>query len=320
MFIQVSKMHRRLPNRMKSEMKKSIFKASFEESINLEDDGFVQYQNKDVFSRLEPYYKQGKPTIKLHLQSLLMTLVGPIFINFMFLVFSLSLHDSDPKDLTLAISKYPLLTADVYLICFLLWLFIILVGKGLKRAYILPYRNHFHVLTYIIWLGLEFNLLVIDVTLPTLTNWFMLVLFVLLVLSGLLMLRLEIDSLKNLMYGVNPAPILPNRLVKKMVTFGSGLLGFAVVLNILLKRLPITFSTLVEGVGLLGVWIILNLIMMAFLIFMEFPCYLHVYYKWKYPEEYREWEGKSVEDWYGKKYLKKHKELLEAKNEEKINL
>ena len=243
-------------------MKKSIFKASFEESLNLEDDGLVQYQNKDVFSRLEAYYKQGKPTMKLHFYSFLLTLVGPIFINFMILVASLSSHDSDPKDLTLPISKYPLLTADVYVVSFLIWISIILIGKCIKRAYLLPYRLHFHVLTYLIWLGLEFNLLVIDVTLPTLTNWFLVLIFVFLVLSGLLMLRLEISSLKNVMYGVNPVPILPNRLVKKMVTFGSGLLGFAVVLNILLKRLPITFSTLVEGVGLLGVWIILNLIMM----------------------------------------------------------
>ena len=287
-------------------MKKSIFSASFEESLNLLDGSLAQYQNKDVFSRLEPYYKQGKPTIKLHLQSLLMTLVGPIFINFMFLVFSLSLHDSDPKDLTLAISKHPLLTADVYLVFFLIWIFIILISKGIKRAYLMPYRLHFHVLTYLIWLGLEFNLLVIDVALPTLTNWFLVLIFVLLVLSGLLMLRLEIDSLKNLMYGVNPVPILPNRLFKKLTTFGAGLLGFAVILNILLKRLPITFSTLVEGVGLLGMWIAFNLIMMAFLIFMECPCYLQAYYKWKYPEEYRDWEDKSAEEWYGKKYLKKH--------------
>ena len=54
-------------------------------------------------------------------------------------------------------------------------------------------------------------------------------------------------------------------------------------------------------------------------IFMEFPFFLEGFYKWKYPEEYREWEGKSLEEWYGKKYLKKHKELLESKNEE-INL
>ena len=301
-------------------MKKSIFKASFEESLNLEDDGSVQYQNKDVFSRVEACYKQGNPTIKLRLQSFLLTLVGPIFFNFMFLVFSLSIHDSDPKDLTLPVSKYPLLTADVYLVSFLIWISVILIGKCIKRAYLLPYRYHFHVLTYLIWLVLEFNLLAIDVSLPTLTIWFLVLIFILLVLSGLLMLRLEISSLKNVMYGVNSTTSIPNRLVKQLTTFGSGLLGLAVILNIMLKRLPITFSTLVEGVGLLGMWIALNLILIALLIFMELPCYLHAYYKWKYPEEYRDWEGKSVEDWYGKRYLKKHKELLKANNEKEINL
>ena len=44
-----------------------------------------------------------------------------------------------------------------------------------------------------------------------------------------------------------------------------------------------------------------------------FPYMLPGYYKLKYPEGYRKLEGKPVEEWYGKKYLKKHKELL--KNE-----
>ena len=57
----------------------------------------------------------------------------------------------------------------------------------------------------------------------------------------------------------------------------------------------------------------MNIALLFLLIFIEFPTYLLALYKWKYPEEYREWEGKSVEEWYGKKYLKKHKELL--KNE-----
>ena len=55
-------------------------------------------------------------------------------------------------------------------------------------------------------------------------------------------------------------------------------------------------------------------------IFMELPFFLEGYYKIKYPEEYRDWEDKSVEEWYGKRYLKKYKKLLKAKNEEKINL
>ena len=32
--------------------KKSLFKASFEESLNLEDDSFLQYQKGNVFSKL----------------------------------------------------------------------------------------------------------------------------------------------------------------------------------------------------------------------------------------------------------------------------
>lgn len=52
----------------------------------------------------------------------------------------------------------------------------------------------------------------------------------------------------------------------------------------------------------------MNIGIIAMLIFMEFPYFLYAYYKWKYPEEYRDWEGKSAEEWYGKKYLKKHKD------------
>ena len=46
-------------------------------------------------------------------------------------------------------------------------------------------------------------------------------------------------------------------------------------------------------------------------IFMELPLFLEAYYKWKYPEEYRDWEGKSVEEWYGKKYKGKFKWKIE---------
>lgn len=82
-------------------LKGDVHKASepFRKLV-LEDDRLVQYQNKDVFYRVEAYYKQGEPTIKLRLQSLFLTLVGLIFINFMILVASLSFHDSDPNDLS----------------------------------------------------------------------------------------------------------------------------------------------------------------------------------------------------------------------------
>ena len=62
--------------------------------------------------------------------------------------------------------------------------------------------------------------------------------------------------------------------------------------------------------GLFGMVFFGNLITLGMLVVMLLPYSLYGYYRNKYSEEYREFEGKSLEEWYGKKYLKKHKELL----------
>ena len=290
--------------------KRSIFSASFEESLNLEDDGFLQYQKGNVFSKLETYYREGKSKLVLHIQNIVFTLIGPVIINFMILVFSLSLHNSDPKDLRLPIYQHPLLTAEVYLVCFLIWVFIILIGKVFRKAFILPYRNHFHVITFLIWLSLEFNLLAIDMSLPTLSIWMVAAIFVFITILAYFMFSLEIENLKKLMYGNGSSSSPRNKTVNKIAIYGMSFLGIGVIINFIIKSFSIKFSTSLEGLGLLITWIILNIAVIAMLIYIEFPSYLQAFYKWKYPEEYREWEGKTVEEWYGKKYLKKHKELL----------
>ena len=295
---------------MKIMKKRSIFSASFEESLNLEDDGFLQYQKGNVFSKLETYYREGKSKLVLHIQNIVFTLIGPVIINFMILVFSLSLHDSDPKDLRLPIYQHPLLTAEVYLVCFLIWVFIILIGKVFRKAFILPYRNHFHVITFLIWLSLEFNLLAIDMSLPTLSIWMVAAIFVFITILAYFMFSLEIESLKKLMYGNGSGSSLRNKIANKIAIYGMSFLGIGVIINFIIKSFSIKFSTSLEGLGLLITWIILNIAVIAMLIYIEFPSYLQAFYKWKYPEEYRQWEGKTVEEWYGKKYLKKHKELL----------
>lgn len=282
----------------------SLFKASFEESLNLLDDGFLQYQKGNVFSKLETYYKEGKSKLVLHIQNIVFTLIGPVIINFMILVFSLSLHDSDPKDLRLPIYQHPLLTAEVYLVCFLIWVFIILIGKVFRKAFILHYRNHFHVITFLIWLSLEFNLLAIDMSLPTLSIWMVAAIFVFITILAYFMFSLEIESLKKLMYGNGSGSSLRNKIANKIAIYGMSFLGIGVIINFIIKSFSIKFSTLLEGLGLLITWIILNIAVIAMLIYIEFPSYLQAFYKWKYPEEYREWEGKSVEEWYGMKYLK----------------
>ena len=299
---------------MKS-MKKSIFKASFEESLNLEDDGFLQYQKKDYYNKLGKVFKKGNPSFWFSVQTLIFSLLFPIGINFMVLVFAMSLHDSDPKDLRLPISQQPLLTVEVYLICLLIWLLMVLVGKFFKRTYILPYRYRFHIITFMIWFMFEFNLLAITISLPMLSIWGILVLLGLLVLLTYAMLRTELRSLKKRMYGEVKQPTLQDKIAKGIAIYGAGILGLAVIVNYIFKAFSINFSSSITGFGLFIFWILLNIALIAMIVFMEFPFFLEGYYKWKYPEEYREWEGKSVEEWYGKRYLKKHSELVEKKIE-----
>ena len=291
-------------------MKKSIFKASFEESLNLLDDGFLQYQKKDYYNKLGKAFKKGRPSFWFGIKTFILSLLFPIGANFMLLAVTLSLQNSDPKDLRLPVSQYPLLTVELYLICLLIWLLLVLMGKFFKRTFILPYRYRFHIVTVMIWFMFEFNLLAITITLPILTTWGILIFFGLLAFLAYVMLRTELRSLKKRMYGEVKSPTLLDKIAKGIAIYGAGILGLAVIVNFIFKAFSINFSSSVTVLGLFIFWILSNIGVIAMIVFMEFPFFLEGYYKWKYPEEYREWEGKTVEEWYGKKYLKKHKGLL----------
>ena len=297
-------------------MKKSIFKASFEESLNLLDDGFLQYQKKDYYNKLGKAFKKGKPSFWFGIKTFILSLLFPIGANFMLLAVTLSLQNSDPKDLRLPVSQYPLLTVELYLICLLIWLLLVLMGKFFKRTFILPYRYRFHIITFIIWFVFEFNLLATTMSLPILSIWGILVLLGLQVLLTYVMLRTELRSLKKRMYGEVKSPTLLDKIAKGIAIYGAGILGLAVIVNYIFKAFSINFSSSVTVLGLFIFWILSNIGVIAMIVFMEFPFFLEGYYKWKYPEEYREWEGKTVEEWYGKRYLKKHSELVEKKIED----
>ena len=297
-------------------MKKSIFKASFEESLNLLDDVFLQYQKKDYYNKLGKAFKKGKPSFWFSIKTFILSLLFPIGANFMLLAVTLSLQNSDLKDLRLPVSQYPLLTVELYLICLLIWLLLVLMGKFFKRTFILPYRYRFHIITFIIWFVFEFNLLATTMSLPILSIWGILVLLGLQVLLTYVMLRTELRSLKKRMYGEVKSPTLLDKIAKGIAIYGAGILGLAVIVNFIFKAFSINFSSSVTVLGLFIFWILSNIGVIAMIVFMEFPFFLEGYYKWKYPEEYREWEGKTVEEWYGKRYLKKHSELVEKKIED----
>ena len=42
--------------------KKSLFNASFEESLNIKDDGFLQFQKKNYYNKLGKVFRKGRPS------------------------------------------------------------------------------------------------------------------------------------------------------------------------------------------------------------------------------------------------------------------
>ena len=297
-------------------MKKSIFKASFEESLNLLDDGFLQYQLKEQNKKVSTPPSNIFGYFKNALLYSILILIFPIGFNFLLLVFSTMLFSSDPKDLALPISNHNFLTAEVYVIGLFIWLLFVLIGKFIKPFFILPYRTHFHVITSLIWFVIEFDLAALGLALPFLTNLGIFVLVCIFLTLIYWMLRTELRSLKKRMYGEVKSPTLQDKIAKGIAIYGSAILGLGVIVNGILKALSIDFSPSLTVFGLFICWIVGNIGLMAMLVFMEVPYFLYAFYKWKYPEEYREWEGKSVEEWYGKRYLKKHSELVEKKIED----
>lgn len=130
--------------------RKSLFKASFEESLNLLDDGFLQYQLKEQDKKMSKPPRNVFDYFKNAVLYGILTLIFPIGFNFLLLAFSTMLYTSDPKDLVFPISNHNFLTAHVYVIGLFIWLLLVLIGKFFKPFFILPYRTHFHAITFFI--------------------------------------------------------------------------------------------------------------------------------------------------------------------------
>ncbi|HEN2272676.1 TPA: hypothetical protein U4Q74_002287, partial [Streptococcus agalactiae] len=98
----------------------------------------------------------------------------------------------------------------------------------------------------------------------------------------------------------------PEKLAK-IIPLGIILL---IVIKIFFLALHSDFNVIIQSITLLISWVGLDIFILFYFIYIIPSHFLPAYFIYKYPEEYRDWENKSVEEWYGKKYLKKHKELI----------
>ena len=137
--------------------KQSIFKASFEESLNLQDDPFSgEFSNKNLASAQEKEKYRGTP--KSYVWLTVLTIVFIIGPNWLITVLTKYLyHHSEDSPLLPPVHNF--LPNWLFIIFLLVWLLLILFGKRFSQQFILIYRGQFHLfVTFLIWLIVEMNL------------------------------------------------------------------------------------------------------------------------------------------------------------------
>ena len=294
--------------------KKSIFNASFEESLNLQDDPISgEFSNKNLVSAQEKEKYRG--TTKSYVWSTVLTVVFIIGPNWLITALTNYLyHYSEDSPILPPVHNF--LPNWLFIIFLFVWLLLILFGKRFSQQFILIYRGQFHMfVTFLIWLIIEMNLFLLTFLYSTIKATGAILFFVLFGLMCCIIVRSRRTSLLSLLYGKQEdEQDWLGRLFHKVAAFIFKY-GFGIIVVLLIFRLifPNAVGLMLDTLGVLLIWFVGDLLFVLLESFLIFPFMLQGYYKWKYPEEYREWEGKSVEVWYGKRYLKKHPELLQKK-------
>ena len=288
--------------------KKSLFKASFEESLNLENDSLRELNQKS-YEDLLKYFENGGPSRKFKATYFFLSLFFPIGVNYLF-YFLVQVVAGQKQFMGYPTLGYSILPFWLFWVFLITWLIVILLGRFYYQRFILAYRMQLHIqFTSMLWLLIEVNLVFISIYTPTFTLIGVIALYLILIMLGYLMLTAQSRRLRRLLYGEDSPTSLVEKFVKVLTIIGTGLLGLAYIINFLMKIFSISLSVNVEYYLFSLAWPAINITVLALFIFVQLSHFLPAYYKLKYPEQYRKYEGKSLEEWYGKKYLKKHKEL-----------
>lgn len=285
-------------------LKKSIFRANFYESRRLRHDGFIDYMVKDTNSR-KIYTKPFSIARKLF------SFMGILFMfGFSALMESQTHHpDPDAPVETWGINFYPLW---LFFLCWFLWFLV--CRKNLRRKYDakIPYTSILNSNLFLIWMVLALNLFFITVIGRYLTILGLVFFYVLTGIILFMIVQFRMKSLKIRLYGVQDPSVTARQ--QKIIEVIAGLGGIIVagwmVLKFLFPKIGEVKGDFLGTISFIGMVFFANIIVLSMEVVMMLPYSLYGYYRNKYSEEYREFEGKSLEEWYGNRYLKKHKELL----------
>lgn len=280
---------------------KKLFNASFEQSLNIKDDSLVQYMIQDTEKR--GIYNGKKRWV------LLIIAIVFIFVQYGFVIVTEVGIQNPDQDSFVEQANINMLPRSVFCLLFLIYLFIWLYTKKYNNDSIKIFITMNTVNNYLIWLLIEANLFFITFFLKPLTVVGTTLLFGSIGLIGYAVFRSKKRSLENVLYETEGKKDKLDEWLEKVIKV---VMRYGWIVVIVVMGWKILFPSegvrtdIVGFIGIVGMWTAINIGFIVAEVYLFFPYLLYGYYKYKYPEEYREWEGKSQIEWYGEKYYNKH--------------
>lgn len=290
-------------------MKKSLFKASFYESRRLRHDGFINYMVREANSR-------SIYTKTFSLTRIIFSFLGALIMFGLSIFIESIMKDPNPDTPveTWKINFYPVW---VFCLCCFLWFIACRINLWKKYPANLPYITTLNANLYVFWMVLAFNLFFISILGKFLTVIGLILFYLLTILILFFIIRIRMTSLKTRLYGVQDSSmtIRQRKFIHIFTLGGSGIVAVWMTLKLLFPTIGEIRTDFWGTLSIIGISFAFNVIIIGALFVLFLPHSLYGYYRNKYSEEYREFEGKSLEEWYGKRYPEKHKKLFDNKNE-----
>ncbi|EGO8095108.1 DUF4176 domain-containing protein [Enterococcus faecalis] len=287
---------------------KKLFNATFEQSLNLEDDKLIKYMQKDVE---RPDVKEKPILLKVLAVVMIMLLYGIAVLA----DFSTNYSDKNSFLQKGSINFLPISLFWLFLgVYVLVWIYTLLKRYDASKFFC-AYVNSVNIL---IWLVVELNLLFVTLFLKSLTIFGVVILISIIMAIGYKIFGIKKVALENVLYVTikrKKADRNPNKLIEFVMKYGWGIILIVIIWKAIFPNAGDTRTDIVGFIEMIGMWVILDIGFIAAEAYLFFPYLLHGYYKYKYPEEYRKWEGKTQLEWYGEKYFNKH--IKGTKKEEK---
>ncbi|MGM0146180.1 DUF4176 domain-containing protein [Enterococcus mundtii] len=278
---------------------KNLFKASFEESLNLKNDKLINYMKNDV----ERWDLKERPIL---LKILALALIGMLYGIVLFTNSIITNHDKNSLVPQADINFLPLSLFWILLVMYLvIWVYT-LIKRYRATKFFWGYINAVNIF---VWLVIETNLLFITAFLKPLTAIGMGIFFSIILLVGYIVVRSKKASLENLLYDTNKKEKVDEWIEKSInlvVKYSSIVVIIGVIWNFIFPSGDTPRTDVTGFLGFLAMWFVFDIGFIIAQAYLFLPYLLRGYYRHKYSEEYRNLEGKTQLEWYGEKYFNKH--------------